>query len=67
MKIALSGDQQYPIKFDDGWDGHAFLHYSIIRSDKEWHDFINALNTMREQALVEYFHNEKIFEKECNV
>lgn len=50
MNIIKTDDEMYPIKFDDSWGGGAYLSRGVIMKDKEWNEFIEELNKIREEV-----------------
>lgn len=53
MNIIKTDDEMYPIKFDDSWGGGAYLSRGVIMKDKEWNEFIEELNKIREEIKSE--------------
>ena len=50
MYIIKTDDEMYPVKFDDSWGEGAYLSRSIVMNDKEWNEFIEELNKIREEV-----------------
>lgn len=53
MYIIKTDDEMYPVKFDDSWGEGAYLSRSIVMNDKEWNEFIEELNKIREEVKSE--------------
>lgn len=50
MIIKMTNDSNYPIAFDDAWDGVAYLDDDTINDDNEWKKFIKELEEIREKV-----------------
>lgn len=51
MRVKLTDDPLYPIKFDDTWSEGAYLHFETVEDPEKFLKFLCDIIDKREQYL----------------